>query len=194
MGAVTDPYSVREWCRGGARSIYKGIVCQQFPSDMERYRQLVTELVPPFILEVGVAQGGTALFLADTLRNVNPDGLVIGVDIVLPQVWHPQLKLVEGDSVDKDVAYDVMKLIAGRRGLVLLDGNHASTQVADELEFYPDFADYLIVEDTIMRDLPMYEDGPYAALDEWLPKHSEFVPDPDPIPTQHPGGWLRRVE
>lgn len=190
---MTDPYSVREWCRGGARSIYKGIVCQQFPSDMERYRQLVLELAPPFILEVGVAQGGTVLFLADTLRNVNPDGAVIGVDIVLPQVWHPQLTLVQGDSVSLETVATVSPMITGQRGLVLLDGSHASVQVAAELDVYADSADYLIVEDTIMRDLPMYDDGPHAALDDWLPKHSEFVPDPDPIPTQHPGGWLRRV-
>jgi cephalosporin hydroxylase len=76
---------------------------------------------------------------------------------------------------------------------VLLDTDHASAQVLAELEAYAPLASYLIVQDTLMGYLPQYPDNPRQAVEKWLPDHREFTADPDPDPTNHPGGWLRRT-
>jgi cephalosporin hydroxylase len=84
-------------------------------------------------------------------------------------------------------------MTAGGRGLVLLDSDHTSAQVLAELDAYAPLADYLIVQDTLMGYLPQYPDNPLVALEKWLPGHPEFAAEPGPVPTNHPGGWLRRV-
>ena len=55
------------------------------------------------------------------------------------------------------------------------------------------FEIYEKLEDTLMEFLPGCGDGPHLALAKWLPAHQEFTADPEPVPTNHPGGWLRRV-
>ena len=184
--------SVAEWQRPD-RPKYRGITCQQFPSDLERYRELIRELRPPFIVEIGSAEGGTALLLADELGHVDSEGVLVSVDIAGAQPKHDRIVYVHGSSTHEDAVRTVYQVAAGRRGLILLDGDHTAGHVALELAIYADLASYLVVEDTIMRHLPGVTYGPHDALDAWLPEHPEFAVDPDPVPTQHPGGWLRRI-
>jgi cephalosporin hydroxylase len=183
----------------GAWPTYRGVSCQQLWADMDRYAELIHQLEPPFIVEVGRAQGGTALYLADRLEKTGSAGPVISIDVepVRNGLTHPRLDCLTCSSTASEAMDRLLQArtdAGGRNGLVLLDGNHAANHVALELTVYPHFADYLIVEDTIMRDLGTgyAENGPHLALDPWLPAHPEWRPDPDPIPTQHPGGYLRR--
>lgn len=189
--------NVAEWRRlfqeqPGERPHHRGIDCQQFAADLDRYTELVADLKPPFIVEIGRANAGTALYLADELAKVVPDGQVISIDIMGPQPAHENITYIEGSSTSPLVFEAVRELAAGRRGLVLIDGEHSSAQVARELAVYADMADYLIVEDTIVEHLG-WSDGPHIALVGWLMGHPEFTVDLDPAPTQHPGGWVRRT-
>lgn len=169
---------------------YHGLICQQFQADMIRYVNVIDELAPPFIIEIGRALGGTALWLAHHASG----GLVISIDPFPAAVDHPNLLCIEASSTDPDTLARVHQLTGDERGFVLLDGDHDHRQVARELDVYAPLADYLVVEDTIMGDLPgMESNGPHMALAGWLPAHPEFRADPDPFPTQHPGGWLRRT-
>lgn len=193
MTAQNAAVSVAAWpAMMAAQPRWRGVPCQQFPSDLWRYAELVFRLRPPFVLETGTAAGGTALFLADVLEAAG-GGEVITVDVEPPSVTHERLICVQRDSADPGTASFIRGRFGGARGLVLLDGDHSSGQVLRELDTYADLADYLVAEDTIMEHLPQYGDGPHVALAKWLPDHPEFAPDPDPSPTQHPGGWLRRV-
>jgi cephalosporin hydroxylase len=175
----------------GDRPRYAGRDCFQMPSDMDRYVEVIDELAPPFVIEIGRAYGGTALYLADHLA-ADDDSFVISIDIVGHQTPHDRIVYLEGHSTSPYIINEVVALAAGERGLVLIDGDHAAAQVRRELAVYPDLADYLIVED-VNLGLVGWADGPHTALAEWLPEHPEFVADPDPVPTQHPGGWLRRI-
>ena len=169
---------------------WRGAPCQQFATDMWRYAEILQKLRPPWVAECGTADGGAALFLADAL----PDGgqvISIDNDPRPVAVSHPQLMLIKGDAADPAMAQRARGL--GGRGVVLLDDNHSSAQVAAELDLWAPLADYLIVEDTLMGYMPQYPDNPRLALEKWLPGHPEFVQDPEPDPTNHPGGWLRRV-
>lgn len=196
MEAVTDTIaaSVARW-REPHRPAYRGIYTQQLEPDLERYAEIIAELAPPFIAEIGRAEGGTALWLADQLAQANPDGVLVSIDILAPARLPTTLAKVvyiTDDSINRVAVDAVREAAVGGRGLILLDGDHSSYQVQVELESYADMASYLIVEDTIMGALG-YDDGPHVALAAWLPDHPEFVVDPDPILTQHPGGWLRRI-
>lgn len=194
MDAVNP--SVARWMQPN-RPAYRGIYMQQLEDDLFRYTELINELKPPFIVEIGRLDGGTAAFLADRLGDVRPEGLVISIDILEPMrlpSTRAKVLYLTADSLSDEAIAAVYKAAVGNRGMVFLDGDHTSTQVKAELDAYADIADYLIVEDTIMRDLERDCDGPHVALDAWLPNHPEFVPDPDPTLTQHPGGWLRRTD
>ena len=188
-------HSAVEWRRRDKHPpTWRMVTCQQFPADMCRYAQVCFALEPPFVIEVGVATGGNTLFLADVLSLIG-DAKVYGVDIQSIPVQHTRLVPVLGDSVSPEIIDQLTVMAGGRRGLVLLDGDHRPEHVARELDLYADLADYLVVEDTIMEWLPEFPGGPLDALNAWLPNHPEFTVDPDPIPgpTQHPGGWLRRI-
>ena len=169
--------------------------CQQFTADMLRYAELIRVLRPPWVLECGTAEGGTALFLAIKCQAAGAGPVYsIDNDPRTPGIRHPQLVLLKGDALDPDVIARVTARAAhlGGRGLVLLDDDHSSGHVLAELDAYGPLADYLICEDTLMEYLP-YADGPHLALGKWLPQHPEFTPDPEPVPSNHPGGWLRRT-
>lgn len=161
---------------------------------MWRYAELLHELQPPWVLELGTADGGTALFFADMLA-LTGRGLVVSVDNDPRPVssTHPWLTLLKGNTTDPAVVNEVMGLLGEGRGLISIDDDHSSAHVLAELEIYAAAASYLIVQDTLMEHLPQYSDGPHLALAKWLPGHPEFAADPDPVPSNHPGGWLRRV-
>jgi cephalosporin hydroxylase len=172
---------------------WRGRPCQQFPSDMLRYAEILHQRQPPWILECGTADGGTALFLADALGSRGGRVITVDKDPRPVTIIHPRLTLLKGDAADPGIVARVTRMTAGERGLVMLDTDHMSAQVLAELDAYAPLADYLIVQDTLMGWLPQYPDNPRIALEKWLPEHPEFVQDDEPVPTNHPGGWLRRV-
>lgn len=188
--------SVDAWERMRLLS-WRGVPCQQFPSDLWRYAEVVHELYPPWVLECGTADGGTALFLADVASRYG--GQVITIDrdprpaAVTARTRSAWLSLIKGDAAAPGIVAQVTELAGAVRGVVLLDSDHTSAQVLAELDAYAPLADYLIVQDTLMGYLPQYPDNPRQALEKWLPGHPEFTQDPEPDPTNHPGGWLRRV-
>ena len=175
---------------------WQGAPCQQFPSDMLRYAEVLHELRPPFVVECGTADGGAALFLACMLEGVIR-GRVISIDSDprTPGIVHPRLMLLKGDAADPGLVARVSGFpdVRGRRGLVLLDDDHRADHVLAELGLWAPLADYLIVQDTLMGWLPQYPDNPRTAVEKWLPGRLDFRQDDEPDPTNHPGGWLRRV-
>lgn len=172
---------------------WRGVPCQQFPSDMLRYAEVLFGLRPRWVLECGTGGGGAALFLTDVAQQLN--GRVVSIDtdprpVIVARPW---LTLLKGDAAGADTPARVMALTGGGRGMVLLDDDHSCAHVLAELDLWAPVADYLIVQDTLMGYLPQYPDNPRQALEKWLPGHPEFTQDPEPDPTNHPGGWLRRV-
>ena len=153
MDAVNP--SVERWMQPN-RPAYRGIYMQQLEDDLFRYTELIEELRPPFIVEIGRAEGGCTALLADRLGDVDPAALVISIDILEPfrlPATRAKVLYLTADSLSDEAIAEVYKAAVGNRGMVLLDGDHSSAQVAAELDAYDDVADYLIVEDTIMRHL-----------------------------------------
>lgn len=180
---------------------YAGVTCQQHPSDLDRYAEVIAELRPKWLLQTGIYWGGTAAFLADRMHEADSRSRCLFVDTLL---WNCQVRaddlpnttIVQESATSESFCEFFSEWTAGERGLISIDDLHTAEQVRTELAFYPEYAEYLVVEDTILdaaEGTIWQPTNPGQALREWLPCHPEFVPDPDPEPTQHVGGWLRRT-
>jgi cephalosporin hydroxylase len=136
-------------------------------------------------------------------------GRVYTVDIQdRPKPQHPRIHYRTDSSISEGtLAWLGSEIQPGERVMVTLDSLHTKAHVLAELDRYAPLVArgcYLVVEDSNTSGHPVSVDldehgtkeGPWEALEEWLPKHKEFEPDPACEKfrmTFNPGGWLRRI-
>ena len=192
-----------------------GIPIIQMPSDIVLMQELIWRLRPDFIVECGLAHGGSAMLYA-SICELAGKGVVIGVDVEVRQYnrvalrSHPlahRLEVIEATSTDTSTASRLAQRVANaQRVMVVLDSNHTRVHVARELELYAPLVtpgSYLVVMDgaqahvwDIPRGKPEWrDDHPLAAIHEFLASQSEFEIDPYYERfhvTSCPDGFLRR--
>ena len=225
---AADPESDRvrrEWTAVATRHGYSynfswlGVPIIQHPEDIVILQELLWQTRPDLVIETGIAHGGSLLLSASILKLLEGERDVLGVDIDIRAharatlSTHPLAGLIstiEGNSVSPEVM-DKVRAIAARheRIFVILDSNHTYEHVAAELALYSDFVSlgsYLVVMDTIIRDLPTdaigdrpwtAENSPWTAVVDFLSSDDRFVADPAVndrlLATAAPGGYLLRV-
>ncbi|MBL4580304.1 MAG: class I SAM-dependent methyltransferase [Flavobacteriales bacterium] len=190
------------------------------PQDMFALQEIIFRTRPEYIIEIGVAWGGSLLFYS-TLLEVLGGGEVIGVDIFIPDDLKERLNshgtlserihLINGSSVEQTTV-DKVKAITGgsRKTMVLLDSNHTHEHVYKELQLYAPFVEkgyYLICGDTIVEDIPeqIYRDRPWGpgnnpktALNAFMKETNRFEVDSELenklLFSCNPGGYLRCIE
>lgn len=185
-----------------------GVSLVKTPNDILVMQQIINETKPQLIVETGVYLGGSALLFASLMDLLGIDGKVIAVDIDLAAVRppvreHPKIELIEGSSVDPEIASRIRAEAAKvDRVMVDLDSDHRAHHVLEELRTYSSLVTpgcYLIVEDSFLGGRPVRPDavpGPSEALDAWFGEDPPFVPDrwhERYLLTQNPRGYLRRV-
>lgn len=192
------------------RNAYLGHAMWQCPLDTWLYQELVYRERPPFILQTGVALGGSILYFAHLLDLIgaDPSAVVIGIDIVLSpeakSLDHPRIHLIEGSSTDLETVAEVDRIRPTEAGLVVLDSDHSAAHVLRELELYSRFTSvgcHLVVEDANISGHPVLVrsgPGPFEAVDEFLRNGDNFVRDDEiwrrNLFSFHQYGWLRRVK
>ena len=137
----------------------------QLPDDMIRIQELIWDVQPDIIVEIGVAHGGSLIYYANILQAMRK-GRVIGVDIEIRKQnrteieKHPMfdsISLVEGDSIAQTTLDKVKSQIYdGELVMVFLDGNHSRDHVFRELEMYSPLiakGSYILAMDGIQEDL-----------------------------------------
>ncbi len=189
------------------KTFWLGIRTQQIPTDLWSIQQILYEVRPDYIVETGTLSGGSALFHAMVLRQINPDGRIITIDIN-PQtqqasqheLFRSMVDVWTASSTSPQTLARVTQKVRGRRTLVILDSNHAREHVAEELRLYSPLVplgSYIIVHDTnLYGDGPPPVEGPQAAVQEFLAAHPEFQLDRSReamMLTLSGGGYLKRI-
>ena len=167
----------------------------QYPQDMVAMQELIWEVRPDLIIETGIAHGGSLIFSASMLAQLDLcDAIesgakidprvskrkVLGLDIDIRAhnraavEAHPmasRIQMIQGSSIAPEII-DQVRSVASRysRVLVCLDSNHTHDHVLAELEAYAplvSIGSYCVVFDTVVEDLPsyMFPDRPWGPGD-----------------------------
>jgi len=194
----------------------------QLPEDIIRIQEVLYRLKPDFIVETGVAHGGSLVLYASLCKAIGK-GRVIGVDVEIRKhnraaidahELSPWIELIEGDSVSPATLAQVKaKLHPGGSVLVVLDSCHSRDHVLAELTQYAPLVtpgSYIVATDGVMQwvhDCPRGNqtwktDNPCSAVKEFIATHPEFVVETPSWPfneseltanvTHWPLAWLRR--
>lgn len=167
----------------------------QFPQDMVAMQELIWTVKPDLIIETGIAHGGSLIFSASMLAQLDlcdaiEQGVmldprvskrkVLGIDIDIREhnrkaiEAHPmasRIQMIQGSSIDEGIIKRVHDVAAGySRVLVCLDSNHTHDHVLAELKAYAPLTSkgsYCVVFDTVVEDMPksMFPDRPWGPGD-----------------------------
>ena len=166
-----------------------------FSEDLIKFQEAIYKVKPDIVIEVGVAWGGTTLFLASILEGLNK-GRVIGIDIYIPVHVKKALKqkgkiskrihLIKGSSIEYNTINKIKKITKNKKVLVILDSNHTEEHVYKELEIYSKLVNknsYIIVCDTIINYIKPNADrkrdwgknnNPLTAIENFLKNNKNF--------------------
>jgi cephalosporin hydroxylase len=184
---------------------YFGVKTLKNPFDFWVYQEIIYELKPDYIVEIGNFRGGSALALAHLCDNIGK-GRVIGVDINQSEISdavraHPRLTFIEGDACD---SFAKVKAIVGKSTNVLIieDSSHTYENTLSVLRTYENLINrdgYFIVEDSIchhgLNTGP--NPGPYEAIEAFANENTDFLIDRTKesfLITWNPKGYLRRIK
>ncbi len=167
----------------------------QYPQDIVAFQEIVWEVKPDLIIEMGIAHGGSLIMSASMLAMIDlcergktslePDmsdpRIVLGVDIdirthnfeaIKSHPLFPRIKLIEGSSVDQGIIKKVVDTSKKyKKVLVCLDSNHTHEHVYKELFAYAPIVSkgsYCIIFDTVIEDMPEH----LTADRDWSPGNS----------------------
>jgi cephalosporin hydroxylase len=185
---------------------WMGVRALKNPLDAWIYQEIIYEVQPDRIIEIGSAEGGSTLYFAHLLDLVGK-GKVLSIDIDRANyhVHHERIVTLTGDSSSPEILSRVSEFCEGKSVLVVHDGDHRKEQVLKDLKNYSKFVSvnsYLIVEDGII-DLFKPGDGigsegewALAAVEQFLRENRNFVVDTEReryILTYNPRGFLKRI-
>lgn len=164
----------------------------QYPQDIVAMQELVWKIKPDLIIETGIAHGGSLVFSASLLAQLDmceaiesgktfdprmSRRKVLGIDIDIRAhnreaiEAHPmasRIQMIQGSSIAPEIVEQVKAISSNySRVLVCLDSNHTHDHVLEELKAYAPLTSkgsYCVVFDTIVEDMPkeMYPDRPWG--------------------------------
>jgi cephalosporin hydroxylase len=182
-----------------------GVKALKNPLDTWIYQEILNEVKPEAIIELGNAYGGGTLFLAHMLDLIGSNGVVIGVDHSHEAfaAEHERITTITGDTRDSEVLANVGMLCEGKRTIVIHDASHDAEVVLEDLRNYAQFVSpgsYLIVEDGVGDVIPVRKGGratpgPLVASEQFLREREDFELDLSReryVLTYNPRGFLRR--
>lgn len=208
-----DKMSLRKWLVYHQRTIafekchWMGIRTVKNPLDAWIYQEIIFEVKPDIVIEIGSAEGGTTLFLAQLLDHMDR-GKVISVDIDHSQfkARHKRIITVTGNSSADETVLHIASFCKDGVVLVIHDGDHSRDQVLKDLHNYSELVSkgsYFIVEDGIVDlfrpggSFGMYfRGGPLDAVQEFLKTNPHFIADREReryLLTGNPYGFLKRI-
>jgi cephalosporin hydroxylase len=166
------------------------------PNDLLVLQEIISEVRPQYIIETGIAHGGSLIFFSSILKLLNiKNSKVIGIEINLKKKnellikRHPlrkNIKIIKGSSTDIEIFKLIKKIIKKKKTMVVLDSNHTEEHVLKELEMYSSLVSknsYVIVQDTGIAHMPetfnknrpwTKKKNPHSAVLKFLKKNNKF--------------------
>lgn len=186
---------------------WMGVRALKNPLDAWIYQEILYEVKPDVVIEIGSAEGGGTLYLANLLDLIGK-GKVVSIDIDRSRyhVKHDRIITITGDSASPEVVEKAAEQCKGKTVLVFHDGEHSKEQVTKDLHAYSGFVSvnsYFIVEDGIIDlfkpkdSLGGRKDGPLIAVEQFIKDNTDFIVDKEReryILTYNPKGYLKRIK
>src|SRR4051812_5716352 len=180
-------------------SHWMGVRALKNPLDSWIYQEILHEVKPTAVVELGSAEGGGTLFLCHMLDLIGVDAPVVSVDLSHDTfgAQHPRIRKITGDTRDPGVIEQVGELCRSRQALVVHDASHEADVVIEDLRNYSPLVakgSYLIVEDGVTDTLGGVP-GPVVAVHQFLKESPQFEIDTSRerfLFTYNPRGFLRR--
>lgn len=190
------------------------------PQDMFALQEIIFQTRPDYIIEVGVAWGGSLLFYSTLLESLGGEK-IIGIDLYIPEdlkqrlAAHGKLSrriaLINGSSIDPNTIAQIQSIIGNSRNvMVILDSFHTHDHVLKELRLYSSFIrknNYLVCCDTIVEYIPVQAhrprpwgpgNSPKTAVDQFIRENGRFIIDrhisDKLLFTCNPGGYLKCID
>ncbi len=163
------------------QNLWMGEPVLNLPEDLFTIQDIIFKTKPDYIIETGVAWGGSSLFYS-MLLDYFGGKKYIGIDTFIPKnviqalkkqkKLYKKIKLIKGDSTSQKTILQLKKIIKkSKKVLVILDSYHTHDHVLKELSLYSKFVtrgNYLICGDTIVNDIPDQKHRPR----EWNRKNN----------------------
>lgn len=154
-----------------------GIPVIRLPDDILVFQELVWDLEPKVIVEIGVARGGSVILSSSFLHLLGNNGRVFGIDIdirthnrvaIENHKLSKNVTLIEGDSTSPQIiSYLKNQLGEELIDILVLDSNHTHEHVYNELNAYADLVrvgGYIVLPDTVIEYFPK---GYYSSNRPW---------------------------
>ncbi len=185
-------------------STYWGIKTLKCPIDFWIYSELLYEIRPDLLIEIGNLNGGSALSFAHIFDNLGK-GSVLAIDIDHSNIAnvvreHNRINLIESDA--NSCIDQVSQLVNSEmKILVIEDSSHEFENTLSLLRQYSKFVtknSYYIVEDTICHhglDVGP-KPGPFEAVETFLNSNDDFIADKSCENfgiTWNPNGYLKKI-
>ncbi len=183
-------YAMGAW----EKTRWMGVPCQKYAADLFILAEILHEVRPALVVELGTSAGGSALFMAHVMDLLGY-GMVFTVD--QSDAWerprHDRIIYWTGSTRDPVTIDHVTRTAHLANGPVLVDhdADHSAAAVRKDLATYAPLVtpgSYFIAEDTNTG-------RPGTAAADWVASNPDWEVDRSReklILTMHPGGYLRR--
>ena len=133
-------FNEKEIAFGKPRCRWMGVRCMKNPLDMWIYQEILFEVKPDIVVEIGSAEGGTTMFLAHCLDLLGK-GMVVSVDCDRSAfaAKHPRVLALTGRSDDAAILSRIAALCEGKTCMVIQDADHSRAGVLADLDAYSKF-------------------------------------------------------
>lgn len=197
-----------------------GIPIIRLPDDIIVFQELVFQVQPKVILEVGVARGGSVILSSSLVELLGNNGRVIGIDIdirshnlerIKAHRLYKNITLIEGNILDQGTLEKLKENLKDEKiDVLVLDSNHTHEHVIQELKLLSEFVSlggYIVLPDTVIEDFPQgyysknrpwdVGNNPKTALNEFMSASDKFEIDTyfstKAALSESPDGYIRKI-
>jgi cephalosporin hydroxylase len=164
-------------CQGAPNLMrWRGLPLFKTAFDFAIYPQLLQELRPRTIFEIGSGSGASALWLADLTQTFDLDAMVHSVDIRPAAAEHPRVRFYRGDCREPVGLFSTDVVAQAPHPWLVIEDAHQN--VAGVLAFFHDRlqgGDYLVVEDSdVKREVLAAFDAAYPGQYKVDTRYTDF--------------------